>query len=304
MSSATSIVAALIVHIFVLPQSVDSILTIAACLSHKSPFVSPFNKRQEADRKKKEFSSFNSDHLTALRAYKKWLDAYNRSSYAGRRFAEDNYLSWKTLNTIIEIKHQYLELLVANGFVSADLRQRGRNYRTDDSIAKLSGAEMNANGENFRLLAGLLCAALYPNVAKVYTPEKSYTKTAGGAIPREPLPSELKFKTSQDGYVAVHPSSVNSVVGNFTSPFLVYQEKVKTSRIFIRDCTMVSLLPMVLFSGGHFRIELHGGEFIMMLDDWIVIQAETHEVRIKCRSFIPLIIVCNKKIFFSGGRID
>lgn len=213
-----------------------------------------------------------------MKAYKRWLEAYNRNSYAGRRFAEENYLSWKTLNTIIEIKHQYLELLVANGFVSTDLRKRGRNYRTDDSIAQLSGAEMNSNGENYRLLAGLLCAALYPNVSKVFTPEKLFTMTAGGAIPREPHPSELKFKTSQDGYVAIHPSSVNSVVGNFTSPFLVYQEKVKTSRIFIRDCTMVSLLPMVLFSGGDFRIELHGGEFIMLLNDWIIIQAETHEV--------------------------
>lgn len=260
-------------------QSVDNILTIAACLSYKSPFVSPFSKRQEADRKKKEFSLFNSDHLTALKAYKKWLEASKRSSYAGRRFAEDNYLSWKTLNTIIEIKHQYLELLVSNGFVSADLRKRGRSYRIEDSIAQLSGCEMNSNGENYRMLAGLLCAALYPNVVKVFTPEKSFTMTAGGAIPREPLPNELKFKTNQDGYVAIHPSSVNSIVGNFTSPFLVYQEKVKTSRIFIRDCTMVSLLPMVLFSGGELRIEMHGGEFIILLDEWIMIQAETHEVR-------------------------
>lgn len=259
-------------------QSVDSILTIAACLSHKSPFVSPFNKRQEADRKKKEFALYNSDHLTALKAYRKWLEAYNRSKYAGRRFAEDNYLSSKTLSTIIEIKHQYLELLVSNGFVSSDLRKRGRNYRIDDSILQLSGAEMNANGENYRLLAGLLCAALYPNVVKVFTPEKSYVQTAGGAIAREPAPNELKFKTNQDGYVNIHPSSVNSVVGNFTSPFLVYQEKVKTSRIFVRDCSMVSLLPMVLFSGANFRIEMHGGEFIMLLDDWIIIQAESHRV--------------------------
>lgn len=220
----------------------------------------------------------NSDHLTALKAYRKWLEAHKRNTYAGKRFAENNYLSWKTLTTIIEIKHQYLELLVANGFVSADLQKRGRNYRTDDSILQLSGAEMNANGENYRLLAGLLCAALYPNVVKVFTPEKSYIVTAGGAIAREPTPNELKFKTNQDGYVNIHPSSVNSIVGNFTSPFLVYQEKVKTSRIFIRDCSMVSLLPMVLFSGGNLRIELHGGEFIMLLDDWIIIQAESHRV--------------------------
>lgn len=51
-------------------QCVDSVLTIAACLSYKSPFVSPFSKRKEADSKKKEFSIGNSDHLTMLTAYK------------------------------------------------------------------------------------------------------------------------------------------------------------------------------------------------------------------------------------------
>lgn len=48
----------------------DSVLTIAACLSYKSPFVSPFSKRNEADSKKKEFAICNSDHLTVLKAYK------------------------------------------------------------------------------------------------------------------------------------------------------------------------------------------------------------------------------------------
>ena len=32
--------------------------------------VSPFDRRDEADAKKREFSTANSDHLTVLRAYK------------------------------------------------------------------------------------------------------------------------------------------------------------------------------------------------------------------------------------------
>lgn len=51
-------------------QCLDSVLTIAACLSHKSPFVSPFNKRTEAERRKREYALCNSDHLTCLLAYK------------------------------------------------------------------------------------------------------------------------------------------------------------------------------------------------------------------------------------------
>lgn len=43
---------------------------------------------------------------------------------------------------------------------------------------------MNVNGDNKRLLSALICAALYPNVVKVLTPEKSFTMSAGGAVPR------------------------------------------------------------------------------------------------------------------------
>lgn len=211
------------------------------------------------------------------------MEANNRSKYAGRTYADENYLSMKTLETIIEIKHQYLELLVASGFIPIDLQSRRRNTQRD-TISELSGPQMNANGENYRLMAALLCAALYPNVVKVFTPEKNFTKTAGGAIPRIPLASELKFKTSQDGYVNIHPSSVNSEVGHFSSPFLVYQEKVKTSRIFIRDCTMIALLPLILFSGRNIRIQMHGGEFVIIIDDWIVMQAESLEVCIILRA--------------------
>lgn len=143
-------------------------LTIAACLGYKSPFVSPFNKRKEADKRKKDFAICNSDHITVLKAYNKWLEANKRSKYAGKTYANENFLSWKTLDTIVEIKHQYLELLVSSGFVPVDLTKRRRNYSYDDNIFDLSGGtEMNINGDNYRLLASLLCAALYPNVVKV-----------------------------------------------------------------------------------------------------------------------------------------
>jgi len=51
-------------------QCLDSVLTIAACLSNKSPFVSPLNKRTEADKCKRMFALGNSDHLTVLNAYR------------------------------------------------------------------------------------------------------------------------------------------------------------------------------------------------------------------------------------------
>uniref|UniRef100_A0A182J9H8 RNA helicase n=1 Tax=Anopheles atroparvus TaxID=41427 RepID=A0A182J9H8_ANOAO len=261
-------------------QCLDSVLTIAAILSYKSPFVSPFSKRDEADNRKRQFAIANSDHLTMLNAYRRWMEAAQRSRYAGQCFAEENYLSGKTLSTIGEMKYQFLELLVSIGFVPIDLSGRSRAKRQQlDDLLQLTGAELNVHGTNNRLLAAILCAALYPNVVKILTPEKSFVSGGGGAVPRLPQASDLRFKTQEDGYVSLHPSSINAHVGYFGSPFLVYQEKVKTSRIFIRESTMVPLLPMVLFSGSDLKIELHGGDFVILLESgWLMVQAATHQI--------------------------
>ncbi|XP_061376870.1 putative ATP-dependent RNA helicase DHX57 isoform X2 [Danaus plexippus] len=256
---------------------VDSALTMAAFLSHKSPFLAPFGKKSEADAKRREFACSNSDQLTTLRAYRKWQQALKQSSHSALVFANENFLSHKTLVMLADIKHQLLGLLASIGFVPDMPGLRKKMYK--DSVQALTGEELNCNGTNDKLLAAILCAALYPNVVKVLTPEKSFHMQIGGAIQRQPNPDELKFKTKSDGYVVLHPSSVNSNVGYFTSPYLVYQEKVKTTRVFVRECSMVPQLPLVLFSGCNLSVELHNGTFIVSLEDgWIMFQVEEHEV--------------------------
>ena len=69
-------------------------------------------------------------------------------------------------------------------------------------------------------------------------------------------------------------------VRHFDSPYLVYHEKIKTSRVFIRDCSMVSVYPLVLFGGGQVNVQLQKGEFVVSLDDgWIRFAAASHQVR-------------------------
>lgn len=69
-------------------------------------------------------------------------------------------------------------------------------------------------------------------------------------------------------------------VRHYNSPYLVYHEKVKTSRVFIRDCSMVSVYPLVLFGGGQVSTELRRGAFVISLDDgWIQFAAASHQVR-------------------------
>jgi ATP-dependent RNA helicase DHX57 len=45
---------------------IDETLTIAATLSHRSPFLAPFDKRELADAAKRSFASEQSDHLAVL----------------------------------------------------------------------------------------------------------------------------------------------------------------------------------------------------------------------------------------------
>ncbi|KAK9870829.1 hypothetical protein WA026_009793 [Henosepilachna vigintioctopunctata] len=255
---------------------VDAVLTMAACLSFKSPFLTPFDKKELANEKKMQFSTGFSDQITVFTAYKKWLAAYKKSTQTGRNFANENYLSFKTLISISDIKHQFLELLVDIGFVSANLK--GTRRMGEDYVASLTGPEFNRNGENLRLLSSILGAALYPNVVKILTPSKSFIMSAAGAVPKDITSKDLQFATMQEK-VFMHPSSVNYKTSYFPSPYLVYQEKVRTSRIFFRDCSMVPLISLVLFTGFDLDIKVHNGlTFISLENGWILLQVEEHKV--------------------------
>lgn len=263
-------------------RCLDSALTIAACLSFKSPFVAPFGKKHEATEKKLEFAAGNSDHLTMLNAYRGWLVARKNSSHEGYRFCQDNFLSQRTLQMLSSMKQQFVELLsdigfVKEGIISRDVERAARSG--EDGVTAVTGEEANLNSTNWKLVSAVLVGALYPNVVQVLTPESKYAQTGAGAVPIAPKAEELKFKTKPDGYVSIHPSSVNFQVRYFESPYLVYHEKVKTTKIYIRDCTMVSVYPLLLFAGGHIDVDLSRGNFILSVDDgWIRFMADSHQV--------------------------
>lgn len=259
--------------------ALDSTLTMAAFLSHKSPFVVPLSRRDEANTRKKEFNTANSDQLTTLKAYKGWMRACEKGRNAGFNYANENCLSVKVLISLIEIKVQLLEFLIDIGFVPGDIKIRHRKNDIQDKIYEMTGPALNANGENQKLLAALLCAALYPNIVQIHTPSKMYQAHISGNIPMDLSPEDIKFKTKADGYVHLHPTSVNYGVTFYPSPYLVYQEKIKTTKVFIRECTMVPVIALVLFSAGSLKVELNCGQFVVSIDEgWIMFTVESNEI--------------------------
>ncbi|XP_059087523.1 putative ATP-dependent RNA helicase DHX57 [Tigriopus californicus] len=262
-------------------RCLDAALTIAACLSNRSPFLSPFGKRDEAKKKKLKFAIVNSDHLTTLRAYQEWHGITQKSQVAGYNFSQENLLSQKTLQMIATMKHQFLEILSGTGFApeGISMRQLSRMSRNgSDAVYKATGEEFNENGTNWKLLVSVICAALYPNIVQVLSPDLKYKQTAAGALPKDHLVQDLKFKTKSDGYVNIHPSSINFDCASYKSSYLVYHEKVKTSRVFIRELSMIPVFPMILFGGTGVEVQKQKDQFLLSLEDgWIKFATHTHK---------------------------
>ena len=106
-----------------------------------------------------------------------------------------------------------------------------------------------------------------------------YKQTAAGAMFKPPSVEDMKFKTQEDGYVNLHPSSVTSKILKFDTPYLVYHEKIKTSRVFVREVSMVPMYPMVLFGGSSegFEVQMNRNEFVISLENgWIKFICEKH----------------------------
>jgi HrpA-like RNA helicase len=140
----------------------DPVLTIAAALSYRSPFVAPFDKRDQADAAKMSFATegtvvcthcelrlpaaSESDriythvcvcvcvcayvcvHVTSGSDHLTLWTAYREWDKLSMRdkfgFCRDNFLSHKSLQMLSQMKRQFLELLSDSNFVPSGLHSR------------------------------------------------------------------------------------------------------------------------------------------------------------------------------------
>ncbi len=183
--------------------------------------------------------------------------------------------------------------------------------------------------EGFGFLCVCVCDTL-PPVRQVMT--VTYPAKKGG----KPLkPESLKFHIREDSNqvveVAVHPSSVNSKEVQFDSQYLVYHEKarsalhwrvvacssggltqrasqVRTTRIYVRDCSTVSPYALMLF-GGALSSERAGGggggggrrgapppDALLVVDNWIKFSVPRHAVDLLLQVRAEMDAVLRRKI--------
>ncbi|XP_072248425.1 ATP-dependent DNA/RNA helicase DHX36 [Leuresthes tenuis] len=223
----------------------DPILIIAAALSFKDPFFIPLGKEKMADMRRKTLSrNSKSDHLTIVNAFQGWEEAKRRGARYEREYCWDNFLSANTLQMLHNMKGQFAEHLMHAGFVSSK----------DPKDPK-----SNINSDNEKLIKAVIVAGLYPKVAMI---RPSHSKKRPG----------VKVYTQADGKVCIHPKSVNAEEKEFNYTWLIYHLKMRTSSIFLYDCTEVSPFSL-LFFGGDITIQKDEGQETIAVDQWIVFRS-------------------------------
>lgn len=223
----------------------DPVLTIAASLSFKDPFFIPLGKEKMADMRRKVLSrNSKSDHLTIVNAFQGWEEAKQRGARYEREYCWDNFLSANTLQMLHNMKGQFAEHLMHAGFVSSK----------DPKDPK-----SNVNSDNEKLIKAVIVAGLYPKVAMI---RPSHSKKRVGP----------KVYTQADGKVCIHPKSVNAEETEFNYTWLIYHLKMRTSSIFLYDCTEVSPFSL-LFFGGDITIQKDEDQETVAVDQWIVFRS-------------------------------
>lgn len=208
----------------------EAAVVIASILSTKSPFVNaPRDKRAEAMAARVKFASSQGDLLADYRAWKGWEDLRQGSPVRTvRAWCEERFLSHQTLLDITSNRRQYIDSLKDVGFLPLAL-----------SHADPAWAVMNRNCGNDVLVRALVAGAFTPQVARIKMPEQKFLYSSTGSLAVDPEARTIKYFTSNNERVFIHPSSTMFEMQAFpgNAGFIAFFTKMETSKVFLRDCS-------------------------------------------------------------------
>lgn len=240
-------------------------LTMASILVVKDPFVSPRERREEADAAKATFPATHGDLLLSTAAYDEYIKVSSTSNYRSAQiWCNGKYLSHQTLRDITSTRSQLLDSLKDSGLVP--LKYRSPRSITDEDSDKTSPL----------LLRALISAAMQPQIATIAYPDKKYIQSMTGAKELDPEARTIKYflpKASESAAavdnrrVFIHPSSPLFThppqEGSLGTPhYLSYFNKMATGptgnqKTYIRNTTPLNPYSLLLF-GGKIHIDPSG----------------------------------------------
>ena len=81
------------------------------------------------------------------------------------------------------------------------------------------------------------------------------------------------------GRVFMHPASVNFNCGSFPSGWLLYTDVTETSKVFVREASMVPVYALLLFGG---VLTVHHMDGLIRLDGWATFKAPAQIAALVC----------------------
>lgn len=248
-------------------RCLDPVLSLAAVLTNRDPFMAPPHLKKEANMIKDSWSPhhFRSDPLCVLNAFYKWTSLQRASSSQANRFLANNMLSRATMLQIQQVKQNLFQSLEKADVIqvirssSAFVPRYRRRVRETDP-------EFNINSHSTPMLCALIAVASSPNFA-VRSGERSY-------------------RTAQDKTCFIHPSSVchykftkdkgqGAYIHNEKDIYAFAEKSRNTSTLtagshsnamtMLRSCTRLDPLTYMLFGASEARALGHGLE----CDEWL-----------------------------------
>ncbi|XP_069133013.1 ATP-dependent RNA helicase dhx29-like isoform X2 [Argopecten irradians] len=222
----------------------EPVAVIAAAMTTKSPFVAPIQKLDLAQAAKVSLSTAASDHLTVYKAYLGWQQAKKEGGHVEQQYCQKYFLRRNTLLEIENLSNDLIRLVKSIGFSESRLSQKQKSTFEPGSVLQISkstvGMSTDIDLKTVAMVKAAIAAGLYPNVAKI-----TYNAPVDAAA--NPRRNHVCIGDTAQGPAGVHPSSVNRTLA--TSGWIAYQEKVTTSKVYLREVTLVSPFSLLLFGG-------------------------------------------------------
>ena len=273
-------------------QCVEPVLTVCAALAGKSPFLP---RARGVDDEKARHAGLGSDHLAVVRVYDDWAavasemtnnNSSSSSSGGGgggggdarraqRQWCQEHCLSQEVLSTMRDTRAQFRQQLAEIGFCPRLPTQqhkkrknksgRGKGQGQPDGTDEEQGEEpsaveefvdpSNAYGREWELVRCVICAGLYPNVARLVRPvgKKSLAVVNRAGDPVFVHPSSVNFRTVANAGASMSlgggggGSGASGGRSNPLSAFLCFHSCVRTSKAFIHDSTFIGKYALLLF---------------------------------------------------------
>jgi len=247
-------------------KCLDRVLTVAASLSTKSIFSTHMDHNAQAAAAHKTFHHPSSDFLTICNVWDAFQLALANNDVNGRNFCRKYFISFSTLKEISELRLHFLDLLDQIGFIDKQLLLNNSNSNSSSSSLeqrRIQRSPYNVNGKCDNVVSAVICAGLYPNIARV---DAASSDTGG-------LPS-LWHKKER---LHFHSSSVNhkrkhlGLAGQCQSNWILFYEKFKVNkRVSVATTATIEPYSLLLFGE---EIQVKHMDREVVVDDWIHLSA-------------------------------